>query len=76
MEGFAVSVVKDLYMKGEFWGLHVDPTYKQESASAFLGCSVVPGKGKQHCDAVRHRTQVRGTGTWRIAQGQPKDRPL
>lgn len=73
MEGFEASVVKDLYMKGEFWGPHANPTYEQESAAAFLGCSVLPGKAKQHSDAAHHRTQVGNVE--QVRRGQLKDSP-
>lgn len=58
MGGFAVGTVKDSYVRGEFWGVLADPTYKQEDAPAFFACGVPPGEAQQHGEAAHGQTQV------------------
>lgn len=58
-------------MTEELWGLCADATYKQEGASAFLGCSMPPGKAKQHRDAAHHQAQV--ANMKQVRRGPPKD---
>lgn len=55
----------------EFWRMCADPTYKQESAPAFSGCSVPPSKANRHCDAAHCQAQV--ANVKEIYRGQPKD---
>lgn len=70
-EGFTVCTVKDSYVRGEFGGLHADPAYKQENASAFFGCAIPHGEAQQHCEAAHHQTQV--ASVEQVCRGQPED---
>lgn len=70
-EGLAVCTVKDSYVRGEFWGLLADPTYKQEKASAFFGCGIPPGEAQQHCEAAHDQTQV--ANVEQVCREHPED---
>lgn len=50
-----------------------DPTYIQESASAFSGCSIPPSEAEaeQHCDAAYCQAQVANMNE--VCRGRPKD---
>lgn len=47
------DMTKTWEFEGELWA-----TYKQEGASAFFGCSIIPGEAKQRRDAALYQAQL------------------